>query len=108
MPELHDYVNADIRLDPEHDDLPREQVFKFEEKVIESRVQRSNSTKIQAEIHALALPWLEPHFFATLGNNRQNISGAISHQKPRSSKKCGSSHGNTNMHLENACKTETQ
>jgi len=24
MPELHDYINADIRLDPEHDDLPRE------------------------------------------------------------------------------------
>jgi len=53
MPELHDYVNADIRLDPEHDDLPREQVFKFEEKVIESRVQRSNSAKIWAEIHVL-------------------------------------------------------
>jgi len=24
MPELHDYINADVRLDPEHDDLPRE------------------------------------------------------------------------------------
>jgi len=38
MPELHDYVNANIRLDSEHDDLPREQVFEIEEQVIETRV----------------------------------------------------------------------
>jgi len=38
MPELHDHVNANIRLDPEHDDLPREQVLKIEEQVIETRV----------------------------------------------------------------------
>jgi len=46
MPELHDYIDADVRLDPEHDDLPRKQVFKIEEKVIELGVQRLNSAKI--------------------------------------------------------------
>jgi len=46
MPELHDYINADIRLDPEHDDLPREQVFEIEEQIIETRVQKMNSTKV--------------------------------------------------------------
>jgi len=38
VPELHDYINTDIRLDPEHNDLPREQVFEIEEQVIETRV----------------------------------------------------------------------
>jgi len=38
MPELHDYINTDIRLDPEHDDLPREQVLEIKEQVIETRV----------------------------------------------------------------------
>jgi hypothetical protein len=38
VPELHDYVNADVQLDPEHDDLPWECLFEVEEGVIELRV----------------------------------------------------------------------
>jgi len=38
VPELHDYFNTDVRLDPEHDDLPKEQVFEIKEQVIETRV----------------------------------------------------------------------
>jgi len=38
VPELHDYVNADIRLDPEHDDLPRERTLEIKGQVIENRV----------------------------------------------------------------------
>jgi len=38
MPELHDYIDTNVTLDPEHDDLPREQVFKIEEQAIETRV----------------------------------------------------------------------
>jgi len=38
VPELHDYVNANVRLDPEHDDLPRERTLKIEGQVIENRV----------------------------------------------------------------------
>jgi len=53
MPELHDYVNADVRLYPEHDDLPREQVLEIKEQIIETRVQKTNFTKVQAEICAL-------------------------------------------------------
>jgi hypothetical protein len=53
VPEIQDYVNADIRLDPDHDDLPKESLFKVKEKVIESRVQDANTKKIQVEIRAL-------------------------------------------------------
>ena len=53
VPELQDYVNADVRLDPEHDDLPLERLFKVEEGVIESRVCRENFAKVVAEISAL-------------------------------------------------------
>ena len=53
VPELQDYVNADVCLDPEHDDLPLEHLFKVEERVIESRVRRENSAKVVAEILAL-------------------------------------------------------
>jgi hypothetical protein len=53
VPEIQDYVNADVRLDPDHDDLPKERLFKVEEKVIESRVQDANAKKIQVEIRAL-------------------------------------------------------
>ena len=53
VPELQDYVNADICLDPEHDDLPLECLFEVEEGVIESRVHRENSAKVVAEILAL-------------------------------------------------------
>jgi len=38
MPELHDYVNANVILDQEYDDLLREQVFKIKKQVIETRV----------------------------------------------------------------------
>jgi len=38
VPELHDYINADVRLDPEHDDLPRERTLKIKGQVIENRV----------------------------------------------------------------------
>jgi len=34
VPELHDYVNADVRLYPEHDDLPRERTLEIEGQVI--------------------------------------------------------------------------
>ena len=47
VPELHDYINTNIRLDPEHDDLPREGTLKIEGQVIENRVQKMNSAKIQ-------------------------------------------------------------
>jgi hypothetical protein len=50
VPEIQDYINADIRLDPDHDDLPKERLFEVEEKVIESRVQDANTKKIQVEI----------------------------------------------------------
>jgi hypothetical protein len=53
VPELQDYVNADVRLDPEHDDLPRERLFEIKGKVIESRVQEANATKVQVELRAL-------------------------------------------------------
>jgi hypothetical protein len=53
VPEIQDYVNANIRLDPDHDDLPKERLFKVKEKVIESRVQDTNAKKIQVEIRAL-------------------------------------------------------
>jgi hypothetical protein len=53
VPEIQDYINANIRLDPDHDDLPKEHLFKVEEKVIESRVQDVNAKKIQVEIRAL-------------------------------------------------------
>jgi hypothetical protein len=53
VPEIQDYVNADVRLDPDHDDLPKERLFEVEEKVIESRVQDTNAKKIQVEIRAL-------------------------------------------------------
>jgi len=35
---LHEYIDTDVRLDPEHDNLPREQVFEIEEQVIANRV----------------------------------------------------------------------
>jgi len=53
VPELHDYINTDVRLDPEHDDLPRERTLKIKGQVIENRVRKTNSAKIQAEICAL-------------------------------------------------------
>ena len=53
VPEMQDYVNADIRLDPDHDDLPKEHLFKVKEKVIESRVKNANEMKVQVELRAL-------------------------------------------------------
>lgn len=51
--EIQDYVNADVHLDPEHDDLPWECLFKVEEGIIKLRVHRANSAKVVAEIQAL-------------------------------------------------------
>ena len=34
-PELQDYDNADMRLDPNHDDLPEEHHLKVEDRVIQ-------------------------------------------------------------------------
>jgi len=53
VPELHDYINTDVRLDPEHDDLPRERTLEIKGQVIENRVRKTNSAKIQAEICTL-------------------------------------------------------
>ena len=51
--EIQDYINADVRLDPEHDDLPWECLFKVEEGIIEVRVRRANSVKVHTELRAL-------------------------------------------------------
>jgi hypothetical protein len=53
VPEIQDYINANVRLDPDHDNLPKECLFEVEEKVIEYRVQDVNTKKIQVEIRAL-------------------------------------------------------
>ena len=53
VPELQDYINDDVRLDPEHDDLPWERLFKVEEGVIERRVHRMNSARVITEVWAL-------------------------------------------------------
>jgi len=53
VPELHDYVNVDVRLDPEHGELPRERILEIKGQVIENRVQKMNPAKIQAEICTL-------------------------------------------------------
>jgi hypothetical protein len=53
VPGIQDYVNADVRLDPEHDDLPWERLFEVEEGVVESRVRKTNSAKVYAELRAL-------------------------------------------------------
>jgi hypothetical protein len=46
VPEMQDYINANVRLDPDHDDLPKGRLFEVKEKVIESRVQDANAKKI--------------------------------------------------------------
>ena len=38
VPELQDYINTDVRLDPKHDGLPWERLFEVEEGVTERRV----------------------------------------------------------------------
>jgi len=38
VPELHDYINDDIRLESEHGDLPRERTLEIKGQVIENRV----------------------------------------------------------------------
>ena len=53
VPELHDYVNADVRLDPEHDDLPWDRFQEVKDKVIENRVHCTNNAKLQVELAAL-------------------------------------------------------
>ena len=51
--ELQDYMNVDVHVDPEHNDLPLERLFKVKEGVTESRVCRVNSAKVVVEIQAL-------------------------------------------------------
>ena len=46
-------VNTNVRLDPEHDNLPRERTLEIKGQVIENRVPKMNSAKIQAEICTL-------------------------------------------------------
>jgi hypothetical protein len=63
MPELHDYVNADVRLDPKHDDLPWDRFQEVKDKVIEDRVHRTNNAKLHygsiSRIETLSwLKWL--------------------------------------------------
>ena len=53
VPEIQDYVNADVRLDLDHDDLPWECLFEVKEVIIKSRVQRMNSAKVHMELRAL-------------------------------------------------------
>jgi hypothetical protein len=53
VPELHDYINADVRLDPEHDDLPWDRFREVKDKVIENRVHCTNNAKLQVELAAL-------------------------------------------------------
>jgi len=53
VPELHDYINANIRLDPEHNDLPREQVLKIEEQIMETRVQKKQTLLKYRQKYAL-------------------------------------------------------
>jgi conjugal transfer/entry exclusion protein len=50
VPEMQDYINTNVRLDPDHNDLPKECLFKVEEKVIESRVENANTKKTQVEV----------------------------------------------------------
>ena len=70
MPELHDYVNTNVMIDPEHDDLPRERTLEIKGQVIENRVQKTNSAKIQAEICALRECIQERHDGGTNGCQR--------------------------------------
>lgn len=53
VPEIQDYINADMRLDLDHDNLPWERFFEVEEGIIKSRVCRTNSARVHAELHAL-------------------------------------------------------
>jgi hypothetical protein len=53
VPELQDYVNADVRLDPEHNDLPQERLIEVQEGIIETRIERAHVEKVQTELRAL-------------------------------------------------------
>lgn len=53
VPGMQDYINTNVRLDSEHDDLPWEQLFEIKEGVIKSKVRRTNSTKVHVELCAL-------------------------------------------------------
>ncbi|KAF8219382.1 hypothetical protein L208DRAFT_1340846, partial [Tricholoma matsutake] len=46
VPEIQDYVNADIHLDPEHDNLLWQRLFKVKEGIIELRIRGVNSAKV--------------------------------------------------------------
>ena len=53
MPELQDHVNADVWLDPEHNNLPQERLVKVQEGLIESCVEHAHVEKVQTELRAL-------------------------------------------------------
>lgn len=50
VPEIQDYVNADIHLDPEHDNLLWQRLFEVKEGIIELRICGVNSAKVVVEI----------------------------------------------------------
>jgi hypothetical protein len=83
---MQDYVNADIRLDPDHDNLPKECLFKVKEKGIKSRVQDVNTKKIQVEIQALREHIQERDTLAeTMSQNRDKMlrtRGVMMDNKP--------------------------
>jgi RNase H-like domain found in reverse transcriptase/Reverse transcriptase (RNA-dependent DNA polymerase) len=53
VPELQDYVNADVRLDPEHDDLLQERLIEVQEGIIETCIEHAHVEKVQTELRAL-------------------------------------------------------
>ena len=53
VPEIQDYVNADTRLDPEHDDLPLDCLREVRDGVIEACVKRATEEKVRVELRAL-------------------------------------------------------
>jgi RNase H-like domain found in reverse transcriptase len=82
VPGMQDYVNADIRLDPEHDDLPWECLFEIEEGVVESRVCMTNSAKVYMEL-------------CTLGEHIQERDAAAAHMAAKQEDVQGSLNGET-------------
>jgi hypothetical protein len=48
--ELQDYINANARLDPEHDNLLQEWLIKVQEGIIETHVECAHVEKVQMEL----------------------------------------------------------
>jgi len=53
LPELHDFVNADVHLDREHDNIPWDHFREIKNKVIKNRVCRNHNAKLQVELTVL-------------------------------------------------------